>query len=113
MEATTRRFSGAALRGVRQKKGWTQAELARRAGVRERQIIRWENDQNEPRFEAVASLAEATGTTLDAFFESPIAEEAAQQGGQFRGGGTDARGSNGSAGGAAGTEAPRGKGVTA
>lgn len=64
----TRTFSGAKLRQARFDKGWSQAELARRAGVRERQIIRWENEQNEPRLEAVVALAQATERDVDHFF---------------------------------------------
>jgi transcriptional regulator with XRE-family HTH domain len=54
-------FSGSSLRQARLRKGWTQAELARRASVRERQIIRWENSQHAPRFEAMRALAAALG----------------------------------------------------
>jgi transcriptional regulator with XRE-family HTH domain len=54
-------FSGSNLRQARLRKGWTQAELARRASVRERQIIRWENDQHSPRFDAIRALAATLG----------------------------------------------------
>jgi transcriptional regulator with XRE-family HTH domain len=57
-------FSGSNLRQARLRRGWTQAELARRASVRERQIIRWENHQNEPRFEAMVALAQALGCSV-------------------------------------------------
>ena len=60
-----RTFSGNNLRQLRQRRGWTQAELARRANVRERQIIRWENEQNAPRFEAMVALATALGCHVD------------------------------------------------
>lgn len=61
------KFSGAKIRQVRHEKGWTQAELAYRAGVRERQVIRWENDQNEPRLDGIAKIASATGKDVGAF----------------------------------------------
>lgn len=50
-------FSGKKLREARLAQGMTQAELAHKAHVRERQIIRWENDQHTPRLEAVRTLA--------------------------------------------------------
>ena len=56
MSATTR-FAGDKLRALRLARGWTQAELAHRTHVRERQIIRWENGQNVPRIGAVSALA--------------------------------------------------------
>lgn len=65
----TSAFSGARLRAERHKQGWTQAELARRAGVRERQIIRWENDQHSPRFAAMVALAHALGCDVEALCE--------------------------------------------
>lgn len=45
----------------------TQAALAFAAGTRERNIIRWENDQNEPRLENIAALAQATGKEISFF----------------------------------------------
>lgn len=62
------KFSGAKLRALRNAAGLTQAELAHRAHVRERQIIRWENDQNVPRTPAVAVLASVFGEPLTSFF---------------------------------------------
>lgn len=81
MEQSTLRFSGAKIRRARHEKGWTQAELAFRAGVRERQIIRWENDQNEPRLDGITKIAAATGLEVRDFMADPAAssddEEAA------------------------------------
>jgi transcriptional regulator with XRE-family HTH domain len=50
-------FSGDKLRALRLGQGLTQAELAHRAHVRERQIIRWENGQHVPRIESISALA--------------------------------------------------------
>jgi transcriptional regulator with XRE-family HTH domain len=66
--AMTLRFSGKKLREFRLSSGLTQAELARRANVRERQIIRWENDQNAPRSGAVMVLGQVLGQPSDSFF---------------------------------------------
>ena len=57
-------FSGKKLRALRFAQGLTQAELAHRAHVRERQIIRWENDQNVPRLGSVKALARVLKTSL-------------------------------------------------
>lgn len=48
----------------------TQAALAAAAGTRERNIIRWENDQHEPRFEHVAAIARATSRDIDYFLSA-------------------------------------------
>lgn len=63
----TLKFSGAKIKQARLAKGWSQAELAYRANVRERQVIRWENDQNEPRLDGIAKIAAAVGRTVDDF----------------------------------------------
>lgn len=49
----------------------TQAALARKAGISERNIVRWENEQHAPRAEHVAAIARATGRDTDYF----LAEE--------------------------------------
>lgn len=66
---TSPKFSGARIRQARHEAGLTQAALAVAAGTRERNIIRWENDQHSPRFEHVAAIAKATGKEV-AFFAS-------------------------------------------
>lgn len=73
---TTTRFSGGKIRQARHEAGMTQAALAYAAGTRERNIIRWENDQHAPRFEHVAAIARATGKDI-AFFaeESPTSDD--------------------------------------
>lgn len=59
----------------------TQAQLARAAGTRERNIIRWENGQNQPRLENVLAIAQATSKPLDYFLvdgevrDEPISRE--------------------------------------
>lgn len=73
------RISGARIREARHAAGLTQAALATAAGTRERNIIRWENNQHAPRLEHVAAIAHATGKTVDFFLngdgDKPAAEE--------------------------------------
>ncbi len=45
----------------------TQAALARAAGVSERNIIRWENNQHSPRIKYVEAIAQATGKPVTFF----------------------------------------------
>lgn len=68
--AVTQRFSGSKIREARHAAGMTQAALASAAGTRERNIIRWENDQHAPRFEYVAAIAKATGKDISFFVTS-------------------------------------------
>lgn len=65
--APATKFSGSKIRQARHESGMTQAALAAAAGTRERNIIRWENDQHAPRFQHVAAIARATGKDI-AFF---------------------------------------------
>jgi transcriptional regulator with XRE-family HTH domain len=60
-------ISGPRIREARLGAGMTQAQLARSIQTPERNIIRWENDQNQPRVEHVAAIAKATGRDLDFF----------------------------------------------
>jgi transcriptional regulator with XRE-family HTH domain len=68
---------GSRIRAARHSAGMTQAALAHAAGTRERNIIRWENDQNQPRFEHVAAIARVTGKDVS-FFTVEDDEGAAQ-----------------------------------
>lgn len=80
---TSPKFSGKKIREARHAAGLTQAALAHAINTRERNIIRWENDQHDPRFEHVAAIAEATGKPLDFFLveeagkPSPFQDKAA------------------------------------
>ena len=66
MNAATK-FSGAKIREARRSRGLTQAALAAVIGTRERNIVRWENDQHEPRFQHVEAIARATDRPLEFF----------------------------------------------
>lgn len=52
----------------------TQAQLARAINSTERNIVRWENSQNQPRVSSLSAIAEATGHTVD-YFLSPNGED--------------------------------------
>lgn len=74
--AVRQRFPGSRIRQARHDAGMTQAALAHAAGTRERNIIRWENDQHAPRFEHVAAIARATSKDIAFFAVEETAEEA-------------------------------------
>ena len=69
------KVAGSKIRAARHGKGWTQAELARAIGTRERNIIRWENNQNAPRSEWVAAIAAATDQDIAFFFDAADEDE--------------------------------------
>jgi transcriptional regulator with XRE-family HTH domain len=56
---------GEQFQRVREAKGLTQAELARRAGVRLRSLQEWEQGTRIPRFDRVVQLADGLGVSLD------------------------------------------------
>lgn len=67
-------INGSRIREARLTAGLTQAQLARAIESTERNIIRWENSQNQPRVSSVAAIAKATGRDLD-FFLSPSSDD--------------------------------------
>lgn len=52
------------LREARLDKGWTQDELARRAGCREKEIGRYENGQHLPQTDRLMAIMKALGHDL-------------------------------------------------
>ena len=60
-EATT---FGDRMTGAREACGFSQAELARRLGVRVKTIRAWENDQSEPRANKLQMLAGMLGVSI-------------------------------------------------
>src|ERR1051326_6266861 len=67
--ATAVRLSGEKLNAIRTERGWSRAKLARRAGVNEQQIVRWEGGRNTPSADGVAALAAALGIGMADFYE--------------------------------------------
>lgn len=65
--ASKLRTIGSRIREARLSAGMTQATLAHATRTRERNIVRWENGHNEPRFEHVAAIARATGKEMSFF----------------------------------------------
>jgi transcriptional regulator with XRE-family HTH domain len=68
--AATQAVSGNRIRQARLSVGLTQAALARAVNTGERNIVRWENDQNAPRLKHLAAIAQATGKDIAFFIEA-------------------------------------------
>lgn len=66
---------GRRIRAARLSAGFTQAQLARAVQTSERNIVRWENDRNAPRFEHVTAIARATGKDVEFFTPSTDGED--------------------------------------
>lgn len=65
--SSTQVISGNRIRQARLAAGLTQGALARSANTSERNIVRWENDQNAPRLKHLSAIAQATGKDLSFF----------------------------------------------
>jgi transcriptional regulator with XRE-family HTH domain len=72
--------SGAALRtnlaALRQRRGMTQIELGRRAGIAPASVSHFETGQRTPSLDTLVKLADALGTSLD----SLVGRESAKMG---------------------------------
>ena len=60
---------GRRLRAERTKRFLTQAQLAQKAGISQKQLSKIENDEVEPRFSTILSLADALGAEPEIFLE--------------------------------------------
>src|SRR5262249_21275227 len=67
------------LREIRAAKGWTQAELAERAGMTREGVAQGEPGRREPAWASVVALANALGVGCDAFLHPPAAGTATPQ----------------------------------
>ena len=56
---------GRKLRRLREKRGWTQTQVADQVGVRVASVSRWEADRDQPRMEYVARLAQVFDTPME------------------------------------------------
>lgn len=68
------------LKGLRKKKGLSQAELAQLMGVHFAQVSRYERGETKPNSEAIAKLANALDTTVD-FLVSGTSDDIIQNAG--------------------------------
>jgi transcriptional regulator with XRE-family HTH domain len=64
------RFAGR-LKELRERAGWTQAELAQRAGLTKDGVAHLEQGRREPAWSTVLALADALGAGPQAFTEAP------------------------------------------
>src|SRR4051794_27117000 len=58
---------GRKLRELREKAGWSRADLASRANVSERAIVQWELAEREPSWSMVLAVADALGVSCEEF----------------------------------------------
>ncbi|MFR6349259.1 MAG: helix-turn-helix domain-containing protein [Enterocloster aldenensis] len=58
---------GSEIQRIRKEKAYTQAELAKRAGLSEISIRKYENGDRKPKIETLQRIATALGVGLDAF----------------------------------------------
>lgn len=80
------RFSGLQIVRWRNRAGMTQSELARRVGVQEAMLSRWERGKHVPGANAVAALAHALGCDVgDLFTADESAGEDEEDGDPLRG----------------------------
>ncbi len=64
------RFAGR-LKELRERAGWTQAELAQRAGLTKDGVAHLEQGRREPGWSTVLALGDALGVGPQAFTEAP------------------------------------------
>lgn len=57
---------------LREKHGWSQRELAERAGMKQPQLARLETGQVEPKLDTLQRLAKAMGSRLTIRFEDDL-----------------------------------------
>lgn len=63
---------------VRKQKNWNQRELAEKRGVSQRQLVKWELNQVEPRPSSIALLAEVLDTTPEELVATPLGDKGAK-----------------------------------
>lgn len=58
------------LRLLRMRKGWSQLQLAEKAGLSNEAISHWEHGDNAPRMENAEKLADALGVTITELYQA-------------------------------------------
>lgn len=58
-------FQGYRLKSIRERRGYTQSELADRIGMGQRQLSRYEGGKNDPSGDVIARFAAALDVTAD------------------------------------------------
>jgi transcriptional regulator with XRE-family HTH domain len=71
---------GARLKELREQRGWSQKEVAVRAGLGQRSVSSWEQYAREPSWSNVVALAEALGVDCLAFLQEPAERPATPRG---------------------------------
>lgn len=66
------------IKQLRKEYGWTQADLAEKAGLASVQVGRYENGKAIPTVEVLVKLAEALNTTIDFLVNGTTTEQANQ-----------------------------------
>jgi transcriptional regulator with XRE-family HTH domain len=64
-------YFGARLKELREAAGFSQKELAERAGLAQASVSNWEQNLREPSWSNVVALAAALGVRTDAFLRAP------------------------------------------
>lgn len=58
------------LKGEREKKGWSQTELAEKIHVSRQSVSKWETGKNYPSIEVIIDLSDLFGITIDELLRS-------------------------------------------
>lgn len=70
---------GKKLTTLRETKGWTKKELAKRAGVSEQVLGQWESDQRVPAAPGLFALCAALGVSSEVFAKCQFPARRAQK----------------------------------
>lgn len=65
------KFSARIVRQLRQDRGWTLQDVAKRARIRPRTVLYVEKGHAEPKAKTLAGLAQAFEVPIDRFFVDP------------------------------------------
>jgi transcriptional regulator with XRE-family HTH domain len=70
----------AMLKSLRERAGLSQAELARRLGINQPSLSRWESGQGEPGLSIIRPLAAALGVDIETLVNLPAPAPARKRG---------------------------------